>query len=147
MMKLSTKGRYGVIAMYDLAMNAGKNEPISLKSVAERQQISEHYLEQLMGQLRKAGLVKSTRGAQGGYVLTREPKEITVGDIIRVMEGPIAPVDCLLSTNKDDFHYCEKCDDCVTQGIWLKVAESISEVLDGITLDDLCKSEKKNVKQ
>lgn len=100
MMKLSTKGRYGVIAMYDLAMHAGDKEPISIKNVAERQEISEHYLEQLMGQLRKAGLVKSTRGAQGGYFLARSPKDVTVGDIIRVMEGPIAPVDCLLSTQK-----------------------------------------------
>ena len=104
MMKLSTKGRYGVTAMYDLAMNSADKVPISIKNVAERQQISEHYLEQLMGQLRKAGLVKSTRGAQGGYYLTREPKDITVGDIIRVMEGPIVPVDCLLSVDKNDKH-------------------------------------------
>lgn len=142
MMKLSTKGRYGVIAMYDLALNSGDKTPISIKNVAERQQISEHYLEQLMGQLRKAGLVKSTRGAQGGYYLTRDPKEITIGDIIRVMEGPIAPVDCLLSKDKNDSHYCDKCDACVTQGIWAKVAESISKVLDSITLEDLCRSEK-----
>lgn len=146
MMKLSTKGRYGVTAMYDLAMNSGDKVPVSIKNVAERQQISEHYLEQLMGQLRKAGLVKSTRGAQGGYYLTRDPKDITVGDIIRVMEGPIAPVDCLLSIDKNDKHYCEKCDDCVTQNIWAKVADSISKVLDGITLEDLCRSEK-NAKQ
>lgn len=142
MMKLSTKGRYGVTAMYDLAMNSVNNMPVSIKNVAERQQISEHYLEQLMGQLRKAGLVKSTRGAQGGYYLTRDPKDITVGDIIRVMEGPIVPVDCLLSTDKNDKHYCEKCEECVTQGIWAKVADSISKVLDGITLEDLCRSEK-----
>ena len=142
MMKLSTKGRYGVIAMYDLALNSGDKTPISIKNVAERQQISEHYLEQLMGQLRKAGLVKSTRGAQGGYFLTRDPKEITIGDIIRVMEGPIAPVDCLLSKDKNDSHYCAKCDACVTQGIWAKVADSISKVLDSITLEDLCRSEK-----
>ena len=142
MMKLSTKGRYGVIAMYDLALNSGDKTPISIKNVAERQQISEHYLEQLMGQLRKAGLVKSTRGAQGGYFLTRDPKEITIGDIIRVMEGPIAPVDCLLSKDKNDSNYCEKCDACVTQSVWAKVAESISKVLDSITLEDLCRSEK-----
>lgn len=139
MMKLSTKGRYGVIAMYDLAVYAKAGCPVSIKNVAERQQISEHYLEQLMGQLRKAGLVRSERGAQGGYYLNREPKEITVGDIIRVMEGPIAPVDCLLSKEKFDEHYCEKCDDCVTKNIWFNVAESINNVLDGITLEDLCR--------
>ncbi len=133
-MKLSTKGRYGVTAMYDLAMHSGKG-PISLKSVAERQLISEHYLEQLMGQLRKAGLVKSTRGAQGGYMLTKRPEEITVGDIVRVMEGPIAPVDCLLSENSSS---CAKASRCVTRGVWQKVGESIAKVLDEITLADLC---------
>lgn len=140
MMKLSTKGRYGVTAMYDLALNVGKG-PISLKSVAERQQISEHYLEQLMGQLRKAGMVKSVRGAQGGYVLAKNPQDITVGDVIRIMEGPIAPVDCLLSKKKDDFHYCVKSGHCKTQGVWLRVAESIAGVLDGISLADLCKED------
>lgn len=136
-MKLSTKGRYGVTAMYDLAMNNG-NGPISLKSVAIRQGISEHYLEQLMGQLRRAGLVKSTRGAQGGYLLIKEPSEITVGDIIRVMEGPIAPVDCLLSADTENNDYCHKAAHCVTRNVWQKVGESIESVLDSISLNDLC---------
>ncbi len=139
-MKLSTKGRYGVTAMYDLALHIGKG-PISLKSVAARQQISEHYLEQLMGQLRKAGLVKSTRGAQGGYLLVKQPKDITVGDIVRVMEGPIAPVDCLLSDDPDSNDYCPRADMCVTRNVWQKVGESISGVLDSITLHDLCEED------
>ena len=142
-MKLSTKGRYGVIAMYDLAINSQDKIPVSIKNIAERQEISEHYLEQLMGQLRKAGLVKSTRGAQGGYYLTKKPSEITVGDIIRVMEGPIAPVDCLLSTEVNDIHYCIKSDECVTKGIWSKVADNINAVLDEITLEDLGKNDKR----
>ena len=141
-MKLSTKGRYGVVAMYDLALHAGQG-PISLKSVAMRQQISEHYLEQLMGQLRKAGLVKSTRGAQGGYYLVKSPLDITVGDIVRVMEGPIAPVDCLLSTNPGDTDYCPKASNCVTRSVWQKVGESIANVLDSITLSDLCNEKTK----
>lgn len=140
-MKLSTKGRYGVVAMYDLAMNSGRG-PISLKSVAARQQISEHYLEQLMGQLRKAGLVKSTRGAQGGYILMKKPADITVGDIIRVMEGPIAPVDCLLNNDPEDEGYCKKTATCVTRNVWQKVGESITSVLDSITLLDLCNDKK-----
>ncbi len=139
-MKLSTKGRYGVTAMYDLAMHIGKG-PISLKSVAARQQISEHYLEQLMGQLRKAGLVKSTRGAQGGYILVKQPQDISVGDIVRVMEGPIAPVDCLLSTDPGSNGYCPRTEICVTRNVWQKVGESISNVLDSITLQDLCREE------
>lgn len=139
-MKLSTKGRYGVSAMYDLALHYGEG-PISLKSVANRQGISEHYLEQLMSVLRKAGYVKSVRGAQGGYTLTKDPSLITVGDIIRVMEGPIAPVDCLLA-DTDDNDYCERAGICVTRGIWAKVRDSISEVLDSISLADLCREEK-----
>ena len=136
-MKLSTKGRYGVTAMYDLAMHVGKG-PISLKSVAERQEISEHYLEQLMGQLRKAGLVKSTRGAQGGYMLTKQPTDITVGDIVRVMEGPIAPVDCLLAEKGPANPYCGKSEQCVRRNIWLKMGESIASALDSISLASLC---------
>jgi len=139
--KLSTKGRYGVAAMYDLAMHYGEG-PISLKSVALRQEISEHYLEQLMGTLRKAGYVKSVRGAQGGYELTKDPSQISVGDIIKVMEGPIAPVDCLL-TDESTNAYCQRADDCVTRGVWVKVRDSITGVLDSISLADLCEGEKK----
>lgn len=141
-MKLSTKGRYGVAAMYDLAMHSGQG-PIALKSVAMRQGISEHYLEQLMGTLRKAGYVKSVRGAQGGYTLTKDPAAISVGDIIRIMEGPIAPVDCLLSDAADN-QYCEKACECVTRGVWAKVRDSINTVLDSISLADLCREVKAN---
>jgi Rrf2 family protein len=126
--------------MYDLAMHYGEG-PISLKSVAQRQGISEHYLEQLMGTLRKAGYVKSVRGAQGGYTLTKEPTQITVGDIIRTMEGPIAPVDCLL-TDAIENEYCMRAGTCVTRGVWAKVRDSIATVLDSISLADLAKEEK-----
>ena len=139
-MKLSTKGRYGVAAMYDLALHYGQG-PISLKSVAIRQGISEHYLEQLMGTLRKSGYVKSVRGAQGGYALTKEPAQISVGDIIKIMEGPIAPVDCLL-TDAIDNEYCQRASICVTRGVWAKVRDSINGVLDSISLADLCREEK-----
>lgn len=139
--KLSTKGRYGVAAMYDLALHYGQGA-ISLKSVAQRQGISEHYLEQLMGTLRKAGYVKSVRGAQGGYALTKEPSQISVGDIIRTMEGPIAPVDCLLADDASRT-FCERVNICVTRGVWAKVRDSITSVLDSITLEDLCKEEKR----
>ena len=98
-MKLSTKGRYGVAAMYELALHYGEG-PISLKSIAQKQGISEHYLEQLICTLRNSGYVTSIRGAQGGYILAKDPKGITVGDIIIAMEGPIALVDCLLDVYK-----------------------------------------------
>ncbi len=142
-MKISTKGRYGVAAMYDLALH-GTNGPVSLKTVAQRQGISEHYLEQLMVSLRKAGFVRSTRGSQGGYVLIKNPQEITIGDIVRVMEGPVAPVDCLLGETQEN-GYCPKADRCVTRTVWAKVQDSINTVLDSITLADLCDKEKREM--
>ena len=92
-MKLSTKGRYGLRAMIDLARYSEK-EPVSIGSVAARQEISERYLEQLVALLKKAGLVKSIRGASGGYVLAKKPSEISVGDILRALEGSLEPVKC-----------------------------------------------------
>lgn len=133
-MKISTKGHYGVQAMFDLAQRHGEG-PVSLKSVADRQDLSEHYLEQLFAGLRKAGLVKSVRGAQGGYTLARDPAEIKVGDIIRVLEGPIVPVECVSA----DPEQCMKAEFCITRSVWEKVRVSIEEVLDSITLADMCK--------
>jgi len=138
--KISTKGRYGVAAMYDLAVHYGEG-PISLKSIAQRQKISENYLEQLVSTLRKAGYVKSIRGAQGGYTLSKDPARISVGDIIRIMEGPIVLVDCLLAESEDN-DYCERANICVTRGVWAKVCDSISSVLDSISLADLCREER-----
>lgn len=138
-LKLSTKGRYGLQAMIELAMHSGDG-PISLKSIADRQGLSEHYLEQLISGLRKAGLVKSVRGAQGGYVLGRETDKIRIGDIIRVLEGPIAPVDCV---SEEDPECCNKADHCVTRTIWEKVRDSIADVLDSITLADMVKDAEK----
>ena len=135
-MKISTRGRYALRLMLDLAL-ADPEEYCSVKSIAARQQISEKYMEQIISQLVKAGFVRSVRGAQGGYSLTKTPEEISVGDIIRVMEGPIAPVDCLLS-GKEDNKYCTKACTCVTRGVWAKVGDSITQVLDSITLQDLC---------
>jgi len=132
-MKLSTKGRYGVRAMFDLVLHQGDG-PIPLRSIAERQDISEHYLEQLIAVLRKAGIVNSVRGAHGGYLLARDPQEITIGDIIRSLEGPIAPADCVSEEVKDE---CGNSPDCVVKMIWKKVKDSIDEVLDSITLEDL----------
>ncbi|MHB1125442.1 MAG: RrF2 family transcriptional regulator [Bacillota bacterium] len=133
-MKLSTRGEYGLRAMFDLSQHHGEG-PISLKSIAERQGISEHYLEQLAASLRKSGLLRSVRGSQGGYILAREPGEITVGDIIRVLEGPIAPMDCVSEEEKDP---CIRAESCITRGIWAKVRDSINDVLDSITLEDMC---------
>jgi len=138
-LKISTKGHYGVQAMFDLAQHYGEG-PISLKSIAERQDLSEHYLEQLIAGLRKAGLVKSVRGAQGGYILARDPGDIKVGDIVRVLEGPIRPVECV---DDDDAEQCMKAEYCITRNVWEKVKDSIEEVLDSISLADMCKDAEK----
>ena len=129
-MKVSTKSRYGVAAMVDIAQHFGKG-PVALRSVAERQQVSEHYLEQLMSNLRNAGFVRSIRGAQGGYVLNREPKDITTAEIMEVLEGPVEISDCL------DENTCSNIDCCATRGLWARIKESIDSVLESTTLQDL----------
>ncbi|NLC77024.1 MAG: Rrf2 family transcriptional regulator [Clostridia bacterium] len=138
-MKLSTRGEYGLRAMFDLALRQGEG-PVPLKDVAERQEISGHYLEQLIAGLRKAGLVKSVRGAQGGYMLARPPNEITVGDIVRVLEGPIGPTECV---SQEDQTACERSETCIARRVWQRVRDSIVEVMDSITLADMCAEAKK----
>jgi Rrf2 family cysteine metabolism transcriptional repressor len=123
-LKISTKGRYGLTIMMELAANFGEG-PTSLKSIAEKNGLSEHYLEQLIAPLRNAGLVKSVRGAYGGYVLSKSPDDITSGDVIRILEGPISPVD-----------FTEE-DDPAKRDLWLRIRDSIAEVLDSTSLSDL----------
>lgn len=132
-MKLSTKGRYGLRAMVDLAMHMHSG-PISIKNISERQGISENYLEQIIALLKKTGLVKSSRGAQGGYVLNKATVEISVGDILRALEGDLNPVDCV--TVNEDKH-CEEADSCATKFVWKKISDSINDVVDHISLQDL----------
>lgn len=131
-MKISTKGRYALRLMIDLGEN-NTGTPISLRDVAKRQGISEKYLEQIISILNKAGYVRSIRGAQGGYLLRREPKEYTVGDILRLTEGSLAPVTCV----EDEDMPCERQDNCVTVIVWKKINEAINNVVDNITLQDL----------
>lgn len=130
-MRVSTKGRYGLRAMVDLAENE-EGKAIPIREISERQNISEQYLEQLFATLRKAKLVKSVRGAHGGYMLNHAPEDITVADIITTLEGPIAPVDCVI---EDDF--CNYIDKCVIHGLWEELADVINEVIENMTLADL----------
>lgn len=123
-MKISTKGRYGLTIMIELAKKHG-NGPTSLKSIARENNLSEHYLEQLASPLRNAGLIKSIRGAYGGYILAKDPKDITSGDIIRVLEGPITPVEGI----EDE--------EPAKQALWMRVRDAVKDVLDTTTLDDL----------
>lgn len=131
-MKISTKGRYALRLMLDLALN-NTGECITIKSIAARQEISEKYLEQIISMLNRAGYVKSVRGAQGGYRLAKEPSEYTVGMILRLTEGSLFPVDCLDMNSSE----CSRSTGCVTKGVWEELYEAISSVVDRITLQDL----------
>lgn len=125
-MKISTKGRYGLTIMIALAKKHGNGMgPLSLKTIAQANDLSEHYLEQLIAPLRNAGLVKSIRGAYGGYVLGNEPANITAGDIIRVLEGPITPVEGI----EDE--------EPVKRQLWIRIRDAVKDVLESTTLEDL----------
>jgi Rrf2 family transcriptional regulator, cysteine metabolism repressor len=133
-MKVSTRGEYGMRAMVSLARAFGDG-PVALTVVAHDSSVPPAYLEQLMGVLRRAGLVTSTRGAHGGYELARAPEEIRVGDVYRVLEGPVAPMECVSEVEPDDL--CPLIDGCATRVVWLKVRDNIVEALDSTTLADL----------
>ena len=143
LLKLTTKGRYGLRAVIDLAMYA-KNEPVSLSDVAERQNISISYLEQLVAKLKKAGIVQSTRGAQGGYALAKAPEEISVGEILRALEGSLSPVDCSAVDGEGETE-CSASNFCVTKYVWKRINDSINETVNNIFLSELL-TESENVK-
>ena len=131
-MKISTKGRYALRLMLDLAMHNDEGY-ISIKTISQRQGISEKYLEQIIKMLSKSGLVESTRGAQGGHKLLKEPKEYTVGEILRVTEGSLAPVACLDHSPNT----CPHCKDCITLPVWEGLNDVITKYLDSITIQDI----------
>ena len=131
-MRISTRGRYAVRLMLDLATNyAGK--PIRLKDVAKRQNISEKYLEQIISILNKAGFVRSVRGPMGGYALQQTPDKYTIGMILRLTEGSLSPVDCL----EEGAPVCNRVDSCTTIQLWRKLDDAIRSVVDHVTLQDL----------
>ena len=130
-MKISTKGRYGLRLMTDLAVYHDQGL-IPLKEIAARQEISEKYLEQIMMQLNRSGLVRSVRGAQGGYMLAKTPEDSTVGAVLRVLEGSLCPVDCV-----DGAGDCPRMARCATIGVWTRLKEAVESVVDHTTLADL----------
>ena len=138
-MKLSTKGRYGLRALIDLAMYSEK-EAVSISSIAARQNISESYLEQLVGKLKKAGIVLSIRGAQRVYKLAKPASDISVGDILRALEGNLDAVEC---PGLKEENGCEGADLCVTKYVWQRINESISHAVDEMKLDQLVEESKK----
>lgn len=138
LMKISTKGRYGLRAMVDLAIYA-RNEHVPLGEVAERQNISMNYLEQVFSGLRKAGLVKSVKGAQGGYILSEKPETIKVGTVLRILEGSLSVIDNIEMSDADK----KSIQYCIKLSVWDKIDESISNVVDSITLEDLANNYKR----
>ena len=142
-MKLSTKGRYGLSAMIDLAVYS-ENEAVSLNSIAERQHISEGYLEQLMAKLKKAEIVKSIRGAGGGYILGKDMHEISVGDVLRALEGSLDPVECSGLSAEEG---CSASENCVTKYVWQKINDSINQTVDSIMINTLVEMNKEVKKE
>lgn len=130
-MKLSTKGRYGLRAAVDLALFA-KEEPISISTIAAKEGLSESYLEQLFAKLKKAEIVYSMRGTNGGYQLARPASEITVGDVLRALEGKMVVVDCPNSADA-----CAKFGSCVTKYVWRRINDSIRDTMDAMTLEEI----------
>ena len=135
-MLISTKGRYGLRSIADLVINA-HDSPVPLRTIAERQGISESYLEQVFALLRKAGLVKAIRGSYGGYVLTRPAQQITVGEVLQALEGPLTLANCATEGTLE----CDKMDSCLTMSFWKELSAKMDEVLSTTTLQDLVKKE------
>lgn len=136
-MRFSTKTRYGLRAMIDLAIHY-KGTPVLIREIAERQKVSGKYLEQIMLSLKKAGLVESIAGAKGGYMLTKKPSEIKALHIVEVLEGSLSPVPCA-----DHGEICKEKDSCPARGLWLKVKKSVKDVLNSVSLKDLAEDKPK----
>ena len=136
MLKLSNKGLYGVKALYELAKNHG-GSPITIKEISRRHGMPIPFLEQVLHQLKIKGLVESRRGINGGYILSRPPEEITIGDIIRALEGPIALCECLLKTDASEKSVKEL--HCVTSNIYKELGKKVEEAFDSVTLSELSK--------
>lgn len=132
-MKLSTKGRYGVRLMIDLAAHYGQG-PVLLREIAKRQEISEKYLSNLINPLKATGLLEATRGVNGGYILGKAPAEITMKDIVQAVEGPLCLVDCVAKPSA-----CSRTPLCIARDLWVEAAEGIAQVLDKYTLADMVK--------
>lgn len=130
-MIISTKGRYALKAIFEIAIS-DNNSPLPLSIISERTELSELYLEQIFSVLKKKGIVKSIRGAQGGYYLSREPKDIPVGEIIKALEGELSPSKCV-----EDDRYCNMLDRCPTYMIWDNIKKAIDDVVDNTTVADM----------
>ncbi|TAN41577.1 MAG: Rrf2 family transcriptional regulator [Nitrospirae bacterium] len=133
MLRLSTKGQYGVRAMFEIARGSATG-PVTIKEIFEKQDVSVAYLEQILNQLRKSGIIRSVKGPGGGYVLSKSPEQISIGEILSELEGPVAITSCL-----DPKEGCMRVDGCVTHLLWKALGENIEAFLNKMTLDDLLK--------
>ena len=140
-MKLSTKSRYGLRALFDMAYHSG-TLPTQIKDISRRQNISPRYLEQIFQDLKRAGLLKSRRGPQGGYSLAKKPEEITVKAVVLAAEGEVNLVDCLKET-KGKKQKCDMDNQCVTQKVWAEATRRLHQYFESVTLQDLCEDGKK----
>lgn len=134
-MRLSTRCRYGIHAMFDLAQNVGEG-PQTIRRIAERQLVPEQYLEQIIGVLRRNGLVQSVRGVQGGYMLARAPDTISIGELIRLLEGPVLMADCMAEGES-----CVRSGQCPSRVVWERLTNCINDVVDNISLQDMLRED------
>ncbi|NMB30414.1 MAG: Rrf2 family transcriptional regulator [Clostridiales bacterium] len=142
-MMITTKGRYGTRFLLDLALNSS-DRAVSLRDVAKRQGISDKYLEQIVPLLSRAGFIRSVRGAQGGYMLIHKPEDINLGDVLKALEGTLAPLDCV---DPESECKCDRVEECVTTEVWKKIYDAVSAVVDSITFADLVNEYKKKTGQ
>lgn len=138
-MRFSAKGEYGVMAILELALNSGQG-PVQVRNIAKKQGIPVRFLEQVMSALKKAGLVESIRGAQGGYILARSSSEISLAQVLEAIDGPIRPMDCV---SNGQTSLCRQAKDCIVKDVWEEVKVSIAGVLNSITLNDMCERKRK----
>ncbi len=135
-MRITTTSRYGVRALFDVAYHGG-GQPTQIKDISRRQKISQRYLEQIFNKLLKAGLLKSRRGPRGGYMLARDPSEITVGNIISAAQGPIVPVRCLEEEEQNN-KVCDLIDSCITRHVWKETQKLLVDYYESVSIADLC---------
>jgi Rrf2 family transcriptional regulator, iron-sulfur cluster assembly transcription factor len=135
-MRITTTSRYGVRALFDVAYHGG-GQPTQIKDISRRQKISQRYLEQIFNKLLRAGLLKSRRGPRGGYMLSRDPAEISVRDIITAAQGPIVPVKCL-SDDPSKRKFCDVYENCITRNVWKQTQELLIDYYGSVSIGDLC---------
>lgn len=140
-MKVSKKTEYGLRAMVAIALMASKGQPVPLPTVAEAEQIPEQFLDQIVSKLRKAGFVQSVRGVNGGYLLSKPPEDISIGALVRLLEGSLAPIGCVSDEWSSPGEYCNLFQKCHTRNVWVKVMDAITDALDSITLAEVMHDE------